>query len=136
MKVNALTVVLGLGFLITGLFAFFAPTQFFSLLGSYYGTFNSHFVKDAGIAFFCSGFLLLLSLKIIQWRLPLTFCGSLFVILHGAFHTQMIMRGMVPTAFDIGIELVVIIMPSVLTAALLILRILESRKHAKASLTN
>jgi len=130
MKINVLAAVLGLGFLLAGLFAFFYPSQFFGLLGSYYGTFNYHFVKDAGIAFFSSGLLLLLSLKIIQWRLPLTFCGSLFVILHAVFHIQMIATGMVSTASDMGFELVVIVMPSVLTALLLALRIKESKKTA------
>ena len=109
----------------TGLFAFFNASQFFSLLGDYYGAFNNHFVKDAGIAFFSSGFLLLLSLKAIQWRLPLTLGGSLFIILHGAFHSQMILNGMIPTTLDIVIELMVIITPSILTALLLALRVME-----------
>ena len=54
MKLNILAVILGIGFTVTGIFAFACPETFFGLLGKYYGAFNNHFVKDAGIAFFSS----------------------------------------------------------------------------------
>ena len=125
MKTNILNAVLGFGFLVTGLFAFFYPSEFFSLLGDYYGTFNYHFVKDAGIAFISSGSLLLLSLRFIEWRLPLTLGGALFIVLHGVFHVQMLIQGMATTPADIAFEVLVVISPSVLSAILLIIRIRE-----------
>jgi hypothetical protein len=129
MKLDILAVILGVGFTVTGIFAFACPETFFGLLGDYYGAFNSHFVKDAGIAFFSAGCLLLLSTRIAQWCVPLTLGGSLFIILHGVFHMQMLVMGMVSTATDLAIEILIIISPSVLTAVLLILRIREhSRK--------
>ena len=59
MKLNILSFILGVGFVITGIFAFASPEIFFGLLGKYYGAFNNHFVKDAGIAFFSAGCLIL-----------------------------------------------------------------------------
>jgi hypothetical protein len=67
MKLNILAVILGIGFAVTGIFAFVFPESFFGLLGDYYGAFNNHFVKDAGIAFFSAGFLLLLSTRMAEW---------------------------------------------------------------------
>ena len=125
MKTNILTSVLGFGFFVTGLFAFFYPSGFFSLLGDYYGTFNYHFVKDAGIAFLSSGSLLLLSLRFVEWRLPLTLGGAMFVVLHGVFHVQMLIMGMATAPADIAFEVLVVIGPSVLAALLLIIRIRE-----------
>ena len=130
MKTNILTAVLGFGFFVTGLFAFFYPQEFFSLLGDYYGTFNYHFVKDAGIAFLSSGSLLLLSLRIIKWRLPLTLGGALFVVLHGVFHLQMLIMGMATAPADIAFEVLVVISPSALAALLLIIRIRERAQNS------
>ena len=130
MKLNILAVILGIGFAVTGIFAFASSETFFGLLGDYYGAFNSHFVKDAGIAFLSAGCLLLLSTRITKWCVPLTLGGSLFIILHGLFHIQMLIMGMAPTALDVAIELFIIISPSVLAALLLILRI---REHSQNS---
>jgi len=130
MKLNILAVILGAGFTATGVFAFVFPTTFFALLGDYYGVFNNHFVKDAGIAFFSSGSLILLSTKITKWAVPLTLAGSLFIILHGVFHLQMLAMGMAPTALDVTKELVIIISPAIFTALLLALRIREYRQNS------
>jgi hypothetical protein len=130
MKLNILAVILGIGFAVTGIFAFVFPESFFGLLGDYYGAFNNHFVKDAGIAFFSAGFLLLLSIRIAEWCVPLTLGGSLFIILHGVFHMQMLVMGMAPTALDVAIEILIIISPSIFTALLLVLRI---REHSQNS---
>jgi hypothetical protein len=130
MKLNILTVILGIGFAVTGIFAFVFPETFFGLLGDYYGAFNSHFVRDSGIAFFSAGSLLLLSIRITKWCVPLTLGGSLFIILHGVFHIQMLVMGMAPTVLDVAIEILIIISPSILAAVLLILRI---REHSQSS---
>lgn len=130
MKLNILGIILGIGFTVTGIVAFASPETFFGLLGDYYGAFNNHFVKDAGIAFFSAGCLLLLSTRIPQWCVPLTLGGSLFIILHGVFHVQMLVMGMAPTALDVAKELFIIISPSIFTALLLALRI---REHSQNS---
>jgi len=125
MNLNIFAAILGLAFSATGVFAFSYPETFFGLLGDYYGVFNNHFVKDAGIAFFSAGCLLLLSIKMQKWSVPLTLGGSLFIILHGIFHVQMLAMGMAPTALDVAKELLIIISPSLFTALLLALRIKE-----------
>ena len=130
MKLDILAIFLGIAFTATGIFAFASSEAFFGLLGNYYGTFNSHFVKDAGIAFFSSGCLLLLSTKIRDWCVPLTLGGALFIILHGVFHVQMLVMGMAPTALDVAKEIFLIISPSVLTTVLLVLRIREHSQNA------
>lgn len=119
MTPNQLAAPLGLGFLLSGTFAFSAPEIFFALLGDYYGQFNYHFVKDAGIAFFSCGALLVLSVFIKAWRIPLTLGGSLFVVLHGLFHIQMLIMGMAPSFTDVLKEVFIIILPSILVAILL-----------------
>jgi len=130
MKLNIFAAILGLAFTATGLFAFSCPETFFGLLGDYYGAFNLHFVKDAGIAFFSAGCLLLLSIKIPKWSVPLTLGGSLFIILHGVFHVQMLAMGMAPTALDVAKEVLIIISPSVFTALLLALRVKEQHQES------
>lgn len=127
MKTNILTGILGTTFLVTGLAAFFASEQFFESIGDYYGVYNMHFVKDAGISFFSAGFLLLLSLRIVEWRTPLTLGGALWIILHGCFHIQMLFMGMIPTGADIAKEIALVITPAALTGLLLALRIRESK---------
>ena len=123
MKTNLLAGILGLGFMIIGLLAFFASERFFDSLGTYYGTFNNHFVKDAGISFFCSGALLLSSIQLEQWRIPLTIGGAMFIVLHGLFHVQMLIMGMAPTGSDLIREIAIVITPAVLTFALVIARL-------------
>jgi len=132
MLLNILALILGAGFAATGVFAFLFSEIFFSLLGAYYGTFNNHFVKDAGIAFLTSGSLILLSLKLTQWKLPLTLGGALFIILHGVFHMNMLAMGMAPTAMDVAKEILIIISPSILTAILLFLRIKEHTQNTRS----
>lgn len=127
MKITVLAGLLGSAFLMSGVFAFFFSAHFFGLLGEYYGAFNNHFVKDAGLAFFSSGLLLLLSVKMIEWRTPLILGGSIFVVLHGLFHIHMLIMGMVPTPLDAVIEIVIIISPSVLTLYLLLCQMKEHK---------
>jgi hypothetical protein len=132
MKLYILAIVLGVAFTVTGIFAFASSEVFFGLLGNYYGTFNNHFVKDAGIAFFSAGCLLILSTRIAQWCVPLTLGGSLFIILHGVFHIQMLVMGMAPTALDVTKEILIIISPSIFTALLLVLRLREHSQNSNS----
>lgn len=127
MKTNILTGILGAIFLATGLAAFFASEQFFASIGNYYGDYNAHFVKDAGISFFSAGVLLILSLRIPKWRVPLTLGGALWIMLHGCFHIQMLLMGMFPTAADTVKEIALVITPAALTGLVLYLRVKEQK---------
>lgn len=130
MNLNFLAIFLGSAFAATGIFAFASSETFFGLLGNYYGAFNNHFVKDAGIAFLSSGCLILLSTKFMEWCVPLTLGGALFIMLHGVFHVQMLLVGMAPTTMDVAKEVLLIISPSLLTALLLVLRIREYSQNS------
>ena len=125
MKTNILAVVLGVSFTITGIVAFFLPQAFFDQLPDYYGVFNLHFVKDAGLAFFSSGTLILLSIRLKKWCVPLTLGGVMFVVLHGLFHIQMLLMGMAPAIADKITEIAIVIFPSLLAALLFYLRLKE-----------
>jgi len=127
MKLNALTLVLTLAYSVAGLLAFFDAAWFFSLLGDYYGVFNLHFVKDAGLALISSGLLLGLSLFNTPSRFAYAFAGALFVVLHGIFHIQMLASGMVESYIDITKEVVVIILPALATLILVCARYIEQR---------
>ena len=84
--------------------------------------FNNHFVKDAGLAFFSSGVLLIYSNLSDRWRFPLTLAGGLFVVVHGVFHIHMIFSGMISSEFGVVKEILVIVLPSLLTAFLIFIR--------------
>ncbi len=114
--------VLSFGFTFAGVFAFFFSESFFGLLGDDYGQFNNHFVKDAGLAFFSSGVLLIYSNLSDRWRFPLTLAGGLFVVVHGVFHIHMIFSGMISSEFGVVKEILVIVLPSLLTAFLIFIR--------------
>jgi hypothetical protein len=125
---NFLTIFHATVFLLAGLFIFFFPQEFYSFLGPYYGTINIHFVKDAGIAFFCSGAMLGASMRYTQWQVPLTLCATLFIGFHGLFHLQMIVNGMIPNAY-IHKEILANVLPAILLITLSFLRILKSKPH-------
>lgn len=103
---------------VSGIALYFSPQQTFESLPAYYGDFNIHFVKDAGIAFFSSGLMLAFAAAKKALRLTFCLCASLFVVLHGLFHVQMIVGGMVPTDY-LPYELVQIILPASLLLVLL-----------------
>ena len=98
-------------YLISGIVLFFFSQHIFNTLPEYYGLFNNHFVKDAGIAFLCSGIMLVLAVFDAARRFIYSFCASLFVVLHALFHVHMIFSGMVPGAY-LGYELLQVIAPA------------------------
>lgn len=77
----------------------------------YYGLFNNHFIKDAGLAFLSSGILLVFALFRESERLVYSFCASIFVVLHGLFHIQMLLGGMVPGEY-VAYELMQVVIPA------------------------
>ena len=113
----------------TALYFFALPT--FESLPNYYGEFNSHFVKDAGLAFSSSAILLLLAVFNKSQRFIYSMSASLFVVFHGLFHVQMLLMGMVPTDF-IVYELLRVILPATVLL-ILVAVIYHHDKQAKST---
>ena len=111
---------LALFYSVSGIVFFVFPQFVFDLLPEYYGLYNYHFIKDAGIAFFSSGIMLFISLAKASLRVILAVCGSLFVLLHSLFHVQMILSGMVPREFY-GLELFLVIIPAILLMCIIVI---------------
>ena len=127
MNDRILAYLLGYGFALAGVGIFLFPETFFALLASYYGEYNLHFVKDAGLAFLASGVLLLLSNRHQYQEFAYTLGGALFVLLHGAFHAQMLLMGMVSTLSDLAFEFALNLLPALLVLWLVWLRHQKSR---------
>ena len=114
-------------YLASGIALYFFTQQTFDSLPSYYGAFNNHFVKDAGLAFTSSAILLILAIIRKSQRLVYSFSASIFVVLHGLFHVQMLFSGMIPGDY-LSYELLQIILPA---SALLALVTLIYIRHSK-----
>ena len=106
-----LLVVLSLFYLASGIALYFFSQLTFDSMPAYYGAFNNHFVKDAGLAFLSSGILLVFALLREKQRYIYSFCASIFVVLHGLFHVQMLLSGMVPGEYT-AYELAQVIIPA------------------------
>lgn len=108
--------------------ALFWFTQFtFDSLPKYYGQFNNHFIKDAGLAFLSTGIMLIAAIYHKPSRVILSICGAIFVVLHALFHIQMLLGGMVPAGF-ISNEMLQVVLP----AALLIVVVALIYKTSKS----
>lgn len=95
----------------SGIALYFFSQQTFDSMPSYYGAFNNHFIKDAGLAFASSGILLVFAIIKKPERFIYSFCASLFVVLHGLFHVKMLFSGMVPDDY-LPYELLQVIIPA------------------------
>lgn len=123
-----LLAVLALFYLAAGVSLYFFSQSTFESLPSYYGVFNAHFVKDAGLAFSSSGILLALAVLSTKYRLQYAFSASLFVVFHGLFHVQMLATGMVPEGYT-GYELLQIVMPA--SVLLVLVGVLYANQRAQ-----
>jgi len=74
--------------LLTGFVVFFAPQFFYDTVPgvSMMGPFNLHFIRDAGLAYFGSGVLLMVALR--RGEYAFAFGGVLWPCLHALFHIQ------------------------------------------------
>lgn len=102
---------MSLFYLASGIALYFFSQLTFDTMPGYYGVFNNHFIKDAGLAFSSSGILLVLALFRESERLIYSFCAAIFVMLHGLFHIQMLLSGMIPSEY-IAYELMQVIVPA------------------------
>ena len=75
--------------LLTGLTIFFAPQFFYDTVPgvSMMGPFNLHFIRDAGLAYFGGGALLLVGWRRREYAFALG--GACWPALHALFHLQM-----------------------------------------------
>lgn len=112
-----LLAVLALFYLAAGVSLYFFSQSAFDSLPDYYGVFNAHFVKDAGLAFSSSGILLCLAVFDAKHRFQYAFAASLFVVFHGLFHVQMLATGMVPADYTVY-ELLQVVLPALVTLVL------------------
>jgi hypothetical protein len=106
-----LLALMSLFYLASGVALYFFPLQTYETLPGYYGAFNNHFIKDAGLAFSSSGIMLALALFRSNERFIYSFCAALFVVLHALFHIQMLLTGMVPPEYTFY-ELLQVIIPA------------------------
>ncbi len=116
----AFLAVLAILFLGTGFALLFNSRSVFDGLPDYYGSFNNHFVKDAGLAYLSSGIMLAIAVFHRRSRSAFALCGAFFVVLHGIFHVTMIVNGMVPSAY-LKQEIVSVIGPALVTLTVVVL---------------
>ncbi len=109
---------MSLFYLISGVALHFFSQLTFDTMPGYYGVFNNHFIKDAGLAFSSSGILLAIALFRENERLSFSFCASIFVVLHGLFHVQMLLGGMIPGEY-VAYELMQVIVPAIVLMVLI-----------------
>ncbi len=125
----AVLAALAILFISTGFALLFNSRSVFDGLPDYYGLFNNHFVKDAGLAYLSSGIMLAIAVFHRRLRSAFAFCGALFVVLHGIFHIVMVANGMVPSAY-LTEEVVSVIGPALVTLTIVVLvHIVSSRSE-------
>ena len=87
---------LGVVGLMTGAFAFLAPTTFFETFAAYTGTSNLHLMRDVGAAYLAAGWALTWSAFAPGRRAPLTSIAAVFLGLHALAHLLDLASGEVP----------------------------------------
>jgi hypothetical protein len=85
---RSLHVAIALAWLATGIYMLVSPLEFHSMTPglSVMGPFNSHFIRDAAIAFPASGMLTIWGLR--KGACDLAMAGALWPVLHAIFHIQ------------------------------------------------
>ena len=119
-------VVVGVALALFGLWVFVAPRAFFTGLPDYYGEYNVHFVRDAGLAFLGCGLLYVAAAIVRPWQAPLAIAAAVWLVLHALFHVGMIATGMVPGDW-IRFELTNVILPSVIASFATAIAVREAR---------
>lgn len=106
--------VLALAWGLTGLFILVRPEAFYGLVPglSAMGPFNSHFVRDVGLAFLASGALLGWGMH--KFADSIALAGLLWPLLHAAFHLQVWSHRGFPFDFIFAFDLAAVIVPPTL----------------------
>ena len=102
---------LGVAGLLTGAFAFLAPTAFFKTFAAYTGESNLHLMRDVGAAYLTAGGALAWAAFVPRWRPPLTAIAAVFLVLHALAHLLDLMSGEVPWSHLLA-DLVQVLLPA------------------------
>lgn len=130
--IRAALIGLALAWGLTGLFILAMPETFYALVPglSAMGPFNSHFVRDVGLAFLASGALLGWGAR--TGAAAVALAGVLWPLLHAVFHVQVWSHRGFPFDGIFAFDLAAVILPPFL--ALLAIRALAGganrRQHA------
>jgi hypothetical protein len=113
---------LALGWGLTGLFILALPETFYALVPglSLMGPFNSHFIRDVGLAFLASGGLL--GWGVLRQAASIALAGAFWPALHAIFHVQIWSHRGFPFDGIFAFDLAAVILPPFL--ALLAVRAL------------
>lgn len=124
--IRAALIALALAWSMTGLFIFAQPETFYELVPglSAMGPFNSHFVRDVGLAFLASGALLGWGTRMGTPAIALA--GVLWPLLHAFFHVQVWGHRGFPFDGIFAFDLAAVIVPPFL--ALLAVRALAGKE--------
>ncbi len=122
---------LALAWVLTGLFILLSPEAFYGLVPglSAMGPFNSHFIRDVGLAFLASGALLGWGTHKLAGSIALA--GLLWPMLHAAFHLQVWSHRGFPFDFIFAFDLTAVIAPPAL--ALVAILYLDGAQDRKGS---
>lgn len=100
-----------------GLFAFFAPLDFYGVFAEYTGGSNAHLVRDVGAAYITAGLALAWAARVPRWRGPLVSVAAVFLVLHAVGHVMDLASGAVPIG-HIVMDTLQVFIPAIVVSAL------------------
>ena len=109
--------VLGVAAVLTGAFAYLAPTVFFETFAAYTGASNHHLMRDVGAAYLAAGGALAWAAFVPRWRAPLTSVSAIFLGLHAVAHVLDLVSGEVPLDHLLA-DLVQVLAPAAMVCGL------------------
>jgi hypothetical protein len=115
--ISGALLILGIGSLLTGAFAFLAPTAFFETFAAYTGEPNLHLMRDVGAAYLAAGAALTWAVFIPRWRPPLTSIAAIFLVLHALAHLFDLASGEVPWSHLLA-DLAQVLLPAAIVCGL------------------
>ena len=115
----------GLAATAAGLFAFFAPLEFYAAFAKYTGGSNAHLVRDVGAAYITAGLALAWGARVPRWRGPLVATAAVFLLLHAAGHVIDLISGAAPIG-HLLLDTVQVFVPAIVVSVLAV-RSLDAR---------
>ncbi len=115
--ISATLLVLGVAGILTGAFAYIAPTAFFETFAGYTGTSNLHLTRDVGAAYLAAGVALTWAAFMPRWRAPLASVSAIFLGLHAIAHVLDLASGEAPPA-HLFADLVQVLAPAAIVSGL------------------
>jgi hypothetical protein len=108
-----------------GLFAFFAPLEFYAAFAEYTGGTNAHLVRDVGAAYITAGLAMAWGARVPRWRGPLVSVAAVFLSLHAIGHVVDLVSGAVPLS-HVLLDAVQVFIPAVLVSGLAVVSLKSS----------